>query len=285
MRKVGVIVFFDPRDNYIHGNLKIPEISGFLTHTRFFFDENVTYKEMVRTLIQEGRLLPFDDPRLRYNLVLQAFEVFWQGRDIPLLPRSLSKPVTLREGQTLVSTHLTHLVMDELEVIRYQSQKRVNALFCATSIEIRDSQLLKNTSGNASSGWGEVMSTVKETFVVTATVMSIVGGLDVIERRWKEWRTIHHAPTLQGSSQASETDIVAIRLRMTHGPDHEFVEWLTDPDRLKAYIDAFNRPSSSIKPLQAIFVQRNDKSLLVGVSEGTQNNLQLNELLGYLNNP
>ena len=95
----------------------------------------------------------------------------------------------------------------------------------------------------------------------------------------------HYAPPppLQGTSQTSETDVVAIRLRMTHGPDHEFVEWLTDPDRLKTYIDAFNQPYSSIKPLQAIFVQRNDKVLPVDVVEDVQNNLPLNTLLSYLN--
>jgi hypothetical protein len=70
---------------------------------------------------------------------------------------------------------------------------------------------------------------------------------------------------------------------MTHGPDPEFEEWLTDPDRLKHYnIDVFNQPSSSIQPLQAIFVQRNGKAIKVDVSDGTQNNLQLNELLSYL---
>ena len=55
--------------------------------------------------------------------------------------------------------------------------------------------------------------------------------------------------------------------------------------RLKHYIDAFNRlMSSSIRNLlYAIFVQRNGKTLRVGVSKGTQNNLQLDELLGYLN--
>jgi hypothetical protein len=282
MRKVGVIVFFARHDNFIDSGLKVPEKSGLLTLTRFFFDESTTYEEMVRILIQEGRLLPLDDPRLRYNFVLQAFEASWRG-GIPLLPRSLSKPVTLREGQTLASTLLTHLVMDESEFEHYYLQKRINTLFCASSIVIRDSLSPKNTSGSAASDWGEVISTVKEVFVVTATAMSIVGGLDVIERRWKEWRTVHHAPSLQGTSQTSETDIVAIRLRMTHGPDHAFVEWLTDPDRLKHYIDAFSQPSSSIKPLQAIFVQRNDKALLVDVLEGVQNNPPLDTLLSYLN--
>ncbi len=100
MKKVAVIVFFDHRDNYIHGELNIPEKSGLLTVIRFFFDESTTYEQMVRTLIQEGRLLPLDDQRLRYNLVLQ---VSYSGNKahFPPSPRSLSKPVPLREGLPL----------------------------------------------------------------------------------------------------------------------------------------------------------------------------------------
>jgi hypothetical protein len=101
----------------------------------------------------------------------------------------------------------------------------------------------------------------------------------------KQWSEKHGADTAGSpgsTSQISETDIVAIRLRMTHGNDPEFEEWLTDPARLKHYIDVFNQPSSSVQPLYAIFVQRNGKATKVDVSEGTHNNLQLDELLSYL---
>ena len=114
------------------------------------------------------------------------------------------------------------------------------------------------------------------------SVASIIGALDVIERRWREWRTAHDANPQRGISQVSETDIVAIRLLMTNGSRHTFEEWLTHPDRLKHYIDMFNQPSSSIQPLQASFVQRNGEALRVDVSRGAQNNLQLDELLSYL---
>ncbi|SRR6266566_1353037 len=197
MKKVGVIVFFDHHDNDIHGDLNIPEESGFYRVTLFFFDESTTYEEMVRMLIQSGRLLPLDDLRLRYNLVLQAFEASWQGIP-PLLPGSLSKPVTLGEGQTLASTHLTRLVMDESEFNRYHLNRRINALFCATSVEIRDSPPPKSPSSTTSPKRGDVISSVRDLFVTTATAtataMSIIGGLDVIERRWREWRTTHHPP-------------------------------------------------------------------------------------------
>lgn len=283
MRKVGVLVFLDHRDNYIHGDLNTPEKGKFF-HI-LFFDESTTYEEMIRMLIQEGRLFHLDDPRLHYHFVLQAFEVYWQG-DIPLLPQSLSKPVTLSEGQTLASTHLTHLIIDESEFSRDFLSRRINVLFCATSIEIRDIPQPKEKSSSGSPNWIEVLSVVGGLsgvlYGATANAASIIGGLDVIERRWRERRTTtHYIQPQQGTSHLSGTDIVAIRLRMTQGPDHEFVEWLTDRDRLKAYIEAFK--SNSIKPLQAIFVQRNNKALPVDVLEGAQNNLALDALLSYLN--
>ncbi len=75
---------------------------------------------------------------------------------------------------------------------------------------------------------------------------------------------------------------MAIRLLKTDGTQHKFDEWLTDPDRLKNYIDVFNQQSSSIKPLQVIFVLKNDGPVIVDMSEGTQNTLALDALLSYL---
>jgi hypothetical protein len=69
---------------------------------------------------------------------------------------------------------------------------------------------------------------------------------------------------------------------MTHCPDHSFEEWLTNPERLKHYIDVFLDPTSSIKPLQVIFVERNGMRHFIDVSKGSSNNFQLNELLSYL---
>ena len=72
---------------------------------------------------------------------------------------------------------------------------------------------------------------------------------------------------------------------MTDGTEHKFQQWLTDPARLKHYIDTFLQPSTSVKPVEAVFVQKNGNSIVVDVSEGAQNNFQLNELLSYLNIP
>lgn len=293
MKKVEVYVFFDHRDSYIHGDLRIREAvraSLLSIYPTFLFEENVTYEEIVRRLVQKRKLPPLDDLRLCYNFVLQAFEASLfdpyppDGVDFRYLPRSLSEPVALREGETLASTHLTHLVMDESEISdhRWSYPFRVKVLYCAASIGIKAPPPPKEKPSGTSPNWGQITIGGVLGFLIgeSANVASIIGALDVIERRWREWHTTPHTHPQQGTSHLSATDIVAIRLRMTQGPDHEFVEWLTDPDRLKVYIEAFKE--SSIKPLQAIFVQRNDKALPVDVLEGAQNNRALDTLLSYL---
>lgn len=149
--------------------------------------------------------------------------------------------------------------------------------FCATSIEIRDSFPLKNTSSTISPDWDEVISTIVNytaDFASITSLLIVVGG-------W--WLKRHSTSSNRVSSLPSESEIVAIRLQMTDGTEAMFQEWLTDPVRLKHYIDIFLQPSTSAKPIQVIFALKNGKSIVVDVSEGTQNNLQLKELLSYLN--
>src|SRR5439155_20200957 len=109
------------------------------------------------------------------------------------------------------------------------------------------------------------------------------GVLRLVMEQWSKRHKTDSTSSQEHTSQPSETDIVTIRLRMNHGPDHEFEEWLTDPERLKHYFDVCNEPFSSIQPLEAIFVQRNGKATKLEVAKGTQNNLKLNEFIRYMN--
>jgi tetratricopeptide (TPR) repeat protein len=167
-----------------------------------------------------------------------------------------------------------------LAIALAQAQEWQEAERVILSIPPRSSPPPRKEPSIASLDWGDLVSKV---FDKIAGVASIIALLDAVERRWRERSTTNDAHPHQVASQSSETDIVAIRLRMTHGPDHQFEEWLTDPDKLKHYIDVFNQPSSTILPLKVVFVQRNGKELSVDVLKGTQNNPQLDELLSYLN--
>lgn len=213
-------------------------------------------------LIQKRFLWPLE-PSLHYGMVLDA--AVFNPDTIPSF--KLIKKAPFREKQSLASTGL---ITNEIQF-----------LFCSIFLEEIVSPPPKEEPSGRPLDWGDVISRVFDKIAGVASILALLR--DAIKRRRRERSTTHHAHIQQSPSQTSELDIVAIRLRMTHGPDHRFKEWLTDPDRFKHYIDVFNQPSSSILPLKAIFVQRNGKELSVDVSKGTQNNPQLDELLSHLN--
>lgn len=137
--------------------------------------------------------------------------------------------------------------------------------------------------------WLSLVQTYGNTLLVTAsTLASIIQGLDVVERRWRE----HHDKHLQQNTSAahlassktptSDTDIIAILLVMDDGSHHEFRRWVSSPDDLRSYIDAFRDPASPVKPLSVVFKKRQGRSLSVNI---TKDNKQLNVILGYIDAP
>jgi len=258
--------------------------------------ENATYEDIIQMLIQRQVLRSLNS-QLRYNLVLEIVglkirTIRW-GQDGFRLPDPPTRAI-LREGQTLASTELLEYFPEpkiegqEVNGLSIYQLKLVPNLHCAIYVEKNASPLPRKEPSSVSPSLGEIINAFLTSPAVniinlTASVVTITTALILIEKWWLKKHSTESASSQGRSSQPSETDIVAIHLRMTHGPDHEFEEWLTDTDRLKHYIDVFNEPSSSIQPLQAVFVQRNGKAIKVDVSEGTQNNLQLVELLNYLN--
>lgn len=302
-REVPVEFFFDHYESGVNNDLPAGVVVSDGTYFYLLFDVNTTHEEIVRRLAKKyQRWPPLDSPQLRYNLVLQAFEMYhgWitqryphLRRQLPQPPRSLSKPVTLREGQTLASTHLIELVMDESEINDAAFHSRpFRMIWCAVSIEVKALSLPEEKPSSASPSLGETIinaltsqeAAAIANFITIATgLIAFTGVLRLVAKQWSKKHDTKNASSHKSPSQPSETDIVAIRLRMTHGNDPEFEEWLTEPDRLKHYIDVFNQPSGSIQPLYAIFVQRNGKAIKVDVSKGAQDNPQLNELLSYLN--
>lgn len=271
MKKVEVGGFID---SYKQGDLRVNEM-----YTPYFlgffsvFDENATYEEIIRTFVQMHRLPSLNDPRLRYNCILQVWQ---RGKT----QRPISQPVVLREGQTLASTHLTQLVIDDSTYTRFSS----TPIFCAISLEIRDLPLPKEKPVGTPASWDQIVNAFLTSLAAnainfTASIVTITTALILIE---KQWSRKHSMSSQVISSQPPDSDIVAIRLLMMDGTHHRFEEWLTEPARLKHYIDVFNQSASAVKPLQAVFVLKKDGPVIVDVSEGTQNNLPLNEALSYL---
>jgi uncharacterized protein YjbI with pentapeptide repeats len=137
--------------------------------------------------------------------------------------------------------------------------------------------------------WLGLVETIGENLLLTAaSFAAIIQGLDVVERRWREKNEKQKrqgTPPASPSSQktpVSDSEIIEIRLVMDDGSHHTFKRWISDPDTLRAYIDAFSDPTSKVKPLQVVFMKRKGRALVVNVTEGGKDNPQINVILSYL---
>ena len=232
-------------------------------------DVSATYEEIIELLMRRRFLLQLTPP-FRYTLVLKR-PAMGVGKMEPGLPAERS--VTLREGETLANMRLGTRDRDVLE--------------CAIFLETEASPLAKLKPSRRSPGWSEALTTVAtaatHALILTAGEATILQMLVVVEEWWSKRHSARDVSSPPRSSQRSEPDILAIRLQMTDGTGATFQEWLTDPARLKRFIDTFLQPSASVKPLQVVFVLMQSKTIVVDVSKGEQRSLQLNELLSYLN--
>src|SRR6266568_6203910 len=141
MRKVAFSFIYDRPFN---GHLDTARACSWPLELGTLFDEDITYEEIVKKLLEDRRLLPLYEPRLRYNLVLEVFEITYYS-DPAIIPskkdlgvrrkcRSLSQAVTLREGQTLASTHLIPLYRKAKEALERHPHFNDNiVVYCAIS--------------------------------------------------------------------------------------------------------------------------------------------------------
>lgn len=235
-------------------------------------------KSMVGNMVDNHSLSPLDDPQYHYELFLgklqQPFRGKILGTDIHERPIRAATPENLISGSLVIwPKELT------LRQVIVQNNGLGMDIGCIITVE-KNAPL---SSDNTSLNWDAVVSTIGNLFVMTASAASIIQGLDVVERRWRERRAKLQANPQHVPPVTSKSEIVHIRLNMSDGTRPAFKKWLDDPDALKTYIDAFNDPSSSVKPLQAVFVPIQGRPLVVDVSKGTKDNLQLEVLLSYLN--
>lgn len=133
--------------------------------------------------------------------------------------------------------------------------------------------------------WLRLVETAGENlFSVAVGLAAIIQGLDVVERRWRERKKKQQSSSASSTAKtpSPESEIVEILLVMDDGSNHTFKRWVSDPDELRKYIDAFSDPSSKIKPLQVVFRKREGRALVVDATKGTKDNKPLDVILGYL---
>jgi hypothetical protein len=152
---------------------------------------------------------------------------------------------------------------------------------------VPESSELQPNQSSSTTNWLSLIETVGENLLVTtASIAAIIQGLDVIERRWREHKAKQHSATASASSTAktspADSEIVDILLILEDGNHHTFKRWVSDPNSLRVYIDAFSDPSSKVKPLQVVFRKREGRALVVDVTKGAKDNKPLDVILGYL---
>lgn len=109
-----------------------------------------------------------------------------------------------------------------------------------------------NKSSTSPTDWLSLVTTVGNTLLVTtASIASIIQGLDVVERRWREHKeqqqggaSTQHASSPSSKKPQSDSDIADILLLMEDGSHQEQKQWVSDPDVLRRHIEAFSDPTS-----------------------------------------
>jgi uncharacterized protein YjbI with pentapeptide repeats len=169
-----------------------------------------------------------------------------------------------------------------------------SALHCAISIEIPGVPSPKEETRGKSPSPDEGIKTflaspavgmiefISGVVALAISPIAVIPLLTAVSKSWSKKSSTNAASPQGTPSQSAGPDIVAIRLQMSDRTEAAFQEWLTDPDRLKHYIDIFKQPSPSAKPVQVAFALKSGDTIFVDATEGAHNNLQLNEVLSYL---
>ena len=127
------------------------------------------------------------------------------------------------------------------------------------------------------------MATVTVAFLgVAASVSSIVQVIlmivDMHSRGSKK-----QIPNRSGqSAQRAWDEIKEIRVQMNDGSWVQFDSWIGDPEKVKSFLEVFHSSSISPKPLRVEFTLKNGSHLPVMLSDTTENEKELDELINYL---
>jgi uncharacterized protein YjbI with pentapeptide repeats len=150
---------------------------------------------------------------------------------------------------------------------------------------------------SASPDWLSQVETIGASlFVGTGTLASIIQGLDVVERRWRERQEKRKqaqpssTPPFPTSAQTTspapkkagdpDDEIIEILVQMEDGTQYGNKRWISDPDELRAYIDACN--DNVVKPFRVTFMKPKGRALAVDITKRGKDTPQLNIILGYL---
>lgn len=123
---------------------------------------------------------------------------------------------------------------------------------------------------------------IMNTLAVAASLASITQViLMIVDMRSKKF-TRRKTNKAKKSISRGLDEIEAIRLHMNDGSYIVFESWLTEPEKVKSFIEAFHSSSTSPKPVRVVFFLKNRTRLTVDVSENTASQQELDNLIKYL---
>jgi hypothetical protein len=117
---------------------------------------------------------------------------------------------------------------------------------------------------------------------ITQVVLMVV---DLWSRRSKEAKSKQikekEDKTKRPSSKAWD-EVKEIRIEMSDRTWVQFNSWLTNPDTIRNYLDVFNLPSESPKPVRVVFVLKNGTKAQLIISSGPESKQHLDKFLKFL---
>ncbi len=121
-----------------------------------------------------------------------------------------------------------------------------------------------------------------EILAIAASLSSIAQVVLMVADLWSRKIKEKEATKDKQSASTGLDEVKKIRIQMSDGTQVEFESWLTDPEKLKRFIQTFLSSSQSPKPLWVRFYLKNHTGATLYLSDTPESQRQLEELIQLL---
>ena len=132
-----------------------------------------------------------------------------------------------------------------------------------------------SVSRRSAGGWPELLTIVASIASVAQVILMVI---DMWSRKAKE-RSTSKAKT---NKRTAWNEVKSIRILMSDGNWVRFDSWLTDPNKLKSFLDVAQLPSNSPRPLLVWFLLENGSRVQLAVSSDPVHSQQIEDFINIL---
>jgi hypothetical protein len=146
---------------------------------------------------------------------------------------------------------------------------------------VRDGDHIRvSVAQHGGGGWVEILTVAASVGSIAQVALMIA---DMWARKQKKQPTSKVSQNVSQQSISKDWDhITRIYVEMTDSTQVSFNSWLADPEKIKSFVQTFNLPSASPKPLWVAFVFKDHTAIRVDASDIDANKQQLEQLIKYL---